>query len=62
MAGKTRSRTWPGGSIGGLVGLATAWAPRKVLGFAWEKTTGKKPPADRDSPRSAWARRSVTPW
>ncbi|GIH76588.1 DUF4235 domain-containing protein [Planobispora longispora] len=36
-------------AIGGLVGLATAWAAKKVLGFAWEKATGKKPPADHDS-------------
>ncbi|MGW0806296.1 DUF4235 domain-containing protein [Nonomuraea sp. NPDC002799] len=36
--------------IGGLVGLATAWAARKILGFAWVKATGKEPPIDTDSP------------
>ncbi|MET8862685.1 DUF4235 domain-containing protein [Nonomuraea sp. NPDC004580] len=36
--------------IGGLVGLVTAWAARKVLGFAWTKATGKEPPIDTDSP------------
>ncbi|WP_055481244.1 DUF4235 domain-containing protein [Sphaerimonospora mesophila] len=36
--------------LGGLIGLAVGFASRKVLGFAWEKTTGKKPPASADSP------------
>jgi Protein of unknown function (DUF4235) len=36
--------------IGGLVGLVTAWAARKILGFAWQKATGKEPPIDTDSP------------
>jgi hypothetical protein len=36
--------------IGGLVGLTTAWAARKLLGYAWLKTTGKEPPVDPDSP------------
>ncbi|MBG0818134.1 DUF4235 domain-containing protein [Planomonospora sp. ID82291] len=36
-------------AVGGLVGFATAWAAKKVLGIAWEKTTGRKPPADHDS-------------
>ena len=36
--------------IGGLTGLATAWAARKLLGFAWVKATGKEPPLDPDSP------------
>ncbi|MFI7614962.1 DUF4235 domain-containing protein [Nonomuraea terrae] len=36
--------------IGGLVGLVTAWAARKILGFAWVKATGKEPPIDTDSP------------
>ncbi|MBB6349316.1 DUF4235 domain-containing protein [Nonomuraea muscovyensis] len=36
--------------VGGLVGLATAWAARKILGFVWVKTTGKEPPVDPDSP------------
>ncbi|WP_336205833.1 DUF4235 domain-containing protein [Nonomuraea sp. LPB2021202275-12-8] len=36
--------------IGGLVGLATAWGARKLLGFIWVKATGKEPPVDPDSP------------
>ncbi|MEV0620667.1 DUF4235 domain-containing protein [Nonomuraea sp. NPDC050404] len=36
--------------VGGLVGLVTAWAARKILGFAWKKATGKEPPMDTDSP------------
>jgi hypothetical protein len=36
--------------VGGLVGLATAWAARKILGFVWVKATGKEPPIDPDSP------------
>lgn len=36
--------------IGGLVGLVTAWGARKILGFAWEKATGKEPPSDTESP------------
>ncbi|GAT66137.1 DUF4235 domain-containing protein [Planomonospora sp. ID91781] len=36
-------------AVGGLVGFATAWAAKKVLSVVWEKTTGKKPPADHDS-------------
>ncbi|WP_113700894.1 DUF4235 domain-containing protein [Nonomuraea lactucae] len=36
--------------VGGLVGLATAWAARKILGFVWVKATGKEPPVDPDSP------------
>ncbi|MEV0380900.1 DUF4235 domain-containing protein [Nonomuraea sp. NPDC050643] len=36
--------------IGGLVGLVTAWAARKILGYAWVKATGKEPPIDSDSP------------
>ncbi|MCT9929521.1 DUF4235 domain-containing protein [Planotetraspora sp. A-T 1434] len=35
--------------VGGLVGLAVGFASRKVLSFAWEKATGKKPPASADS-------------
>ncbi|GAA2676388.1 MULTISPECIES: DUF4235 domain-containing protein [Nonomuraea] len=35
--------------IGGLVGLGTAWAAKKVLGIAWVKITGKEPPIDTDS-------------
>ncbi|MEU6710203.1 DUF4235 domain-containing protein [Nonomuraea sp. NPDC046802] len=36
--------------IGGLVGLATGWAARKVLGFVWVKATGKEAPVDPESP------------
>ncbi|GII54500.1 hypothetical protein Pth03_28890 [Planotetraspora thailandica] len=36
--------------VGGLVGLAVGFASRKVLSYAWEKSTGKKPPANVDSP------------
>ncbi|WP_043614134.1 DUF4235 domain-containing protein [Nonomuraea candida] len=36
--------------VGGLVGLVTAWAARKALGFAWKKATGKEPPIDTESP------------
>ncbi|MGR6916208.1 DUF4235 domain-containing protein [[Actinomadura] parvosata] len=36
--------------VGGLVGLVTAWAARKILGFAWKKATGKEPPIDTESP------------
>ncbi|MGI5486853.1 DUF4235 domain-containing protein [Microtetraspora malaysiensis] len=35
--------------VGGLVGLSVGFASRKVLTFAWQKTTGKKPPASADS-------------
>jgi hypothetical protein len=35
--------------VGGLVGLAVGFASRKVLSYAWEKSTGKKPPASADS-------------
>ncbi|GAA4219222.1 hypothetical protein FHR32_000337 [Streptosporangium album] len=49
MAGKTEKQDMAWRAIGGLVGLATAWAARKVIGFAWEKTTGKKPPSDNES-------------
>ncbi|MEN3534188.1 DUF4235 domain-containing protein [Microbispora sp. ZYX-F-249] len=36
--------------VGGLLGLAVGFCSRKVLSFAWEKATGKKPPASADSP------------
>ncbi|MEW9530257.1 DUF4235 domain-containing protein [Microbispora sp. NPDC049125] len=36
--------------VGGLLGLAVGFASRKVLSYAWEKATGKKPPASPDSP------------
>ena len=36
--------------VGGLVGLAVGYASKRVLSFAWERTTGKKPPASADSP------------
>jgi len=34
--------------VGGLVGLGTAWAAKKVLGFAWKKVTGKDAPGEDD--------------
>jgi hypothetical protein len=49
MADKTEKQDMAWRAIGGLVGLATAWGARKVIGFAWEKTTGRKPPADNES-------------
>ncbi|MFF5206955.1 DUF4235 domain-containing protein [Streptosporangium sp. NPDC000396] len=49
MADKTEKQDMMWRAIGGLVGLVTAWAARKVIGFAWEKATGKKPPADHES-------------
>ncbi|WP_405086169.1 DUF4235 domain-containing protein [Microbispora sp. NBC_01389] len=36
--------------IGGLLGLVVGFASRKVLAYAWEKATGKEPPASADSP------------
>ncbi|WP_219470935.1 DUF4235 domain-containing protein [Nonomuraea rhizosphaerae] len=41
--------------IGGLVGLVTAWAARKILGIVWVKTTGKEPPVDSESPEVSMA-------
>lgn len=35
--------------VGALVGLGVGFASRKVLSFAWEKSTGKKPPASADA-------------
>jgi hypothetical protein len=35
--------------IGGLVGLAVGFASKKVLSYAWEKATGRKPPASADA-------------
>ncbi|AWS45437.1 DUF4235 domain-containing protein [Streptosporangium sp. 'caverna'] len=49
MAGKTEKQDMAWRAIGGLIGIATAWGAKKVIGFAWEKTTGKKPPADSES-------------
>ncbi|MEV7006222.1 DUF4235 domain-containing protein [Streptosporangium sp. NPDC051022] len=49
MADKTEKQDLAWRAIGGLAGLVTAWAAKKVIGFAWEKTTGKKPPADSES-------------
>ncbi|GAA3440717.1 DUF4235 domain-containing protein [Planomonospora venezuelensis] len=49
MASEQEKQDMAWRAIGGLVGLVTAWAVKKVLGFAWEKATGKKPPADSDS-------------
>ncbi|WP_084957763.1 DUF4235 domain-containing protein [Thermoactinospora rubra] len=42
-------------AIGGLIGLATAWAARKALGYAWVKVTGKEPPVDSESPEVSMA-------
>ncbi|GAB3155919.1 DUF4235 domain-containing protein [Microbispora hainanensis] len=36
--------------VGGLLGLAVGFCSRKLLAFAWERATGKKPPASADSP------------
>ena len=36
--------------IGGLVALAVGFATRKAIEFGWTKVTGRKPPADPDSP------------
>ncbi|GAA1022965.1 hypothetical protein Aple_095890 [Acrocarpospora pleiomorpha] len=36
--------------VGGLVGLAVGFLSKKVLSYAWEKATGKKPPTNTDSP------------
>ncbi|MEV8634972.1 DUF4235 domain-containing protein [Streptosporangium sp. NPDC051023] len=49
MAEKTEKQDLAWRAIGGLAGLVTAWAARKAIGFAWEKTTGKKPPVDNES-------------
>jgi hypothetical protein len=49
MADKTEKQDMAWRAIGGLIGLATAWGAKKVIGFAWEKTTGKKPPVDNES-------------
>jgi hypothetical protein len=49
MVGKTEKQDMAWRAIGGLVGIATAWGAKKVIGFAWEKTTGKKPPVDNES-------------
>ncbi|MBB2911828.1 hypothetical protein FHS43_003101 [Streptosporangium becharense] len=49
MADKTEKQDLAWKAIGGLLGLVTAWAARKIIGFAWEKSTGRKPPADSES-------------
>lgn len=49
MGDKTEKQDLAWRAIGGLVGLVTAWAAKKAIGFAWEKATGKKPPADSES-------------
>jgi hypothetical protein len=41
--------------VGGLVGLATGFAAKKVIEFGWQKVTGKKPPADPESPEISMA-------
>ncbi|GAA1503094.1 hypothetical protein GCM10009677_38620 [Sphaerisporangium rubeum] len=35
--------------IGAVVGLGVGFAARKAIEFGWQKTTGKKPPADPNS-------------
>ncbi|GAA0430955.1 hypothetical protein Acor_04990 [Acrocarpospora corrugata] len=50
MAGKEEKPDIQWRIVGGLVGLAVGFASKKVLSFAWEKATGKKPPANTDSP------------
>ncbi|GLW07741.1 hypothetical protein Misp01_28710 [Microtetraspora sp. NBRC 13810] len=35
--------------IGGLIALGVGFATRKAVAYGWQKTTGKKPPADPDS-------------
>ncbi|WP_433362198.1 DUF4235 domain-containing protein [Streptosporangium sp. CA-115845] len=50
MADKSEKQDMAWRAIGGLLGLVTAWSAKKVIGFAWEKSTGKKPPADSESP------------
>ncbi|MFJ2029794.1 DUF4235 domain-containing protein [Streptosporangium sp. NPDC087985] len=49
MAHKTEKQDMAWRAIGGMAGLVTAWATKKVIGFAWEKTTGRKPPEDNES-------------
>ncbi|WP_326824190.1 DUF4235 domain-containing protein [Streptosporangium sp. NBC_01639] len=49
MAGKTEKQDMAWRAIGGLVGLVTAWTAKKIIGFAWEKSTGRKPPVDSES-------------
>lgn len=49
MADKSEKPDMQWRVVGGLVGLAVGFASRKVLSFAWEKATGKKPPASADA-------------
>lgn len=49
MADKTEKQDMAWRAIGGLLGLATAWSAKKIIRFAWEKGTGRKPPADSES-------------
>jgi hypothetical protein len=37
----------------GLVGLAAAFAARKVIQFIWKQITGKEPPEHPDDPETA---------
>ncbi|MFO7249535.1 MAG: DUF4235 domain-containing protein [Actinomycetes bacterium] len=41
--------------IGALIGLGTTFVARKAIEYGWEKVTGKKPPADLDSPEIGMA-------
>ncbi|MFI6507652.1 DUF4235 domain-containing protein [Streptosporangium sp. NPDC050855] len=49
MADTTEKQDMAWKAIGGLLGLATAWGVRKIVGFAWEKATGRKAPVDNES-------------
>ncbi|GLX94389.1 DUF4235 domain-containing protein [Herbidospora sp. NEAU-GS84] len=50
MAGKEEKPDMQWRIVGGLVGLAVGFVAKKALSFAWEKATGRKPPASVDSP------------
>lgn len=51
MAGK---RSDSGGrAVNAVVGMAAAFAARKVIIFAWKKITGKEPPEHPDDPQVA---------
>ena len=40
-------------AVSAVVGLAAAFAARKVIGFAWTKITGKEPPSNPEDPQVA---------
>ncbi|RBQ19652.1 DUF4235 domain-containing protein [Spongiactinospora rosea] len=50
MADKAEKPDLAWRAIGGLVALGVGFATRKAIEFGWQKATGKKPPADPDSP------------